>query len=885
MGCTCSKGRNSLDESLNEIIEDAKISQMTTEEYINLIKKALKSKKDLNDKLNFQTEIMEVSLRPISLFIQITYLKNTLLNLPDSMSNCLLIFALLFLCKFKNLENLKKNYSELFNLIKNQIKGLENFSSKNNISLVKKIIEFYATLISKHLLDVYVFSLAEAKNQQKEIYNEYNYMFSPICIKLYTNNLFERYNPQKFDTDNFLDENFNLFDHNILREHLRETYIKKENEIKNQNPNIVLSSSTEYIKSSFSKTQNSYGNFPNDLLVSAGNSNGNRNLDNRNEMIKTVDNATPYNVSFINKNESKEIPINYKRNLGKSQNLDAERSSLIVDRSLKVRVDNYLKESGLITDSFSNSNLVRNTANPVNNRIINTDPISVSQCSKNQNILENKLLIESDLSEFDSGKSKNNVLYNNIDSNIKNKKDELIKEPLNTLQKEPEISKDIQQQKFNLKDETYKMNTPLIDNTIDNNIENDIKMLVKNRNNSIINEKLYNNSPSNYNDKSTSNTKNDMNDIFGFFNENNANNSIKQTNSNLTNIKDQNNDVFGFFSDNNNNKEEKVNNQINQNKSIFEPTEINNNNNINPNKSLFEPTDINNNTIKPAINGNLFDFGFTSNPDHNIISEKNPDSLKFQSNTQSEKNEMIVPENDPFNIKPEEIEEKEYTKKKSDQLINDLPSSRSNNQREINPTENGNHDNGVAYIDEINSNDILEEKINHSCEDEEGFSLENFREEALRAHNFKRLLHSVEALNPSEELQNKAQEWAEILSEKETLEPQNLCIDDEEIGENLAIVNDLASGEKITEEWYGQIENYNYDNPRKKLITKNFTQMIWKDTSFVGFGCKKGENGIYYVVGYYFPKGNIDREFVNNVLPIDEDIVNQLNEMENDEAN
>ena len=193
MGCTCSKARNALDDNLNEIIEDAKISHITPEEYLQIIKKAIKTKKDLNDKFNFQTEIVEVALKSTNLFVQITYLKNTLINISDDMAKSLLVFSLLFLSKYTLLNNLKKPFSELFTLIKNEIKPMENFPNENNIFLLKKIIEFYATLVSKHLLDVYIFSLSDIKKDVREMISEYNYIYSSETIRIVTEKLFDKY--------------------------------------------------------------------------------------------------------------------------------------------------------------------------------------------------------------------------------------------------------------------------------------------------------------------------------------------------------------------------------------------------------------------------------------------------------------------------------------------------------------------------------------------------------------------------------------------------------------------------------------------------------------------------------------------------------------------
>lgn len=46
-----------------------------------------------------------------------------------------------------------------------------------------------------------------------------------------------------------------------------------------------------------------------------------------------------------------------------------------------------------------------------------------------------------------------------------------------------------------------------------------------------------------------------------------------------------------------------------------------------------------------------------------------------------------------------------------------------------------------------------------------------------------------------------------------------------------------------------------------------FTQLIWKDTTDVGFGVAKALNGHQYAVAYYYPAGNYEHNFKSNVSP------------------
>ncbi len=44
--------------------------------------------------------------------------------------------------------------------------------------------------------------------------------------------------------------------------------------------------------------------------------------------------------------------------------------------------------------------------------------------------------------------------------------------------------------------------------------------------------------------------------------------------------------------------------------------------------------------------------------------------------------------------------------------------------------------------------------------------------------------------------------------------------------------------------------------------------MIWKNTKQVGFGIAKFQDGGYYMVAYYYPAGNINGQFSDNVFDV-----------------
>lgn len=70
---------------------------------------------------------------------------------------------------------------------------------------------------------------------------------------------------------------------------------------------------------------------------------------------------------------------------------------------------------------------------------------------------------------------------------------------------------------------------------------------------------------------------------------------------------------------------------------------------------------------------------------------------------------------------------------------------------------------------------------------------------------------------------------------------------------------------KLAKALYDEISEYDFKS--KDPEPNNFSQMVWKDTEFIGFGMAKNKAGKYFYVINYFPTGNIDGEFKKNVFP------------------
>ena len=76
------------------------------------------------------------------------------------------------------------------------------------------------------------------------------------------------------------------------------------------------------------------------------------------------------------------------------------------------------------------------------------------------------------------------------------------------------------------------------------------------------------------------------------------------------------------------------------------------------------------------------------------------------------------------------------------------------------------------------------------------------------------------------------------------------------------------TGEGMSQRWYDEIKNYNYEKPGLGMKTGHFTQVVWKGTEEAGFGVAKSKTGKFYAVGNYFPGGNMMGAFEENVLPL-----------------
>ncbi|XP_076346921.1 uncharacterized protein LOC143245028 [Tachypleus tridentatus] len=142
-----------------------------------------------------------------------------------------------------------------------------------------------------------------------------------------------------------------------------------------------------------------------------------------------------------------------------------------------------------------------------------------------------------------------------------------------------------------------------------------------------------------------------------------------------------------------------------------------------------------------------------------------------------------------------------------------------------------------------------------------------FSDECLEKHNYYRCKHGVPSLTLSPQLCSIAQEWANYLAETDCFRHRP----EQKYGENIYMCSSSdsqiqISGEVPVDEWYSEIDKYDFGKEPSLFNSGHFTQVVWRSSTEMGVGkaCGKGK---IIVVANYNPAGNIVGNFVVNVPP------------------
>ena len=72
-------------------------------------------------------------------------------------------------------------------------------------------------------------------------------------------------------------------------------------------------------------------------------------------------------------------------------------------------------------------------------------------------------------------------------------------------------------------------------------------------------------------------------------------------------------------------------------------------------------------------------------------------------------------------------------------------------------------------------------------------------------------------------------------------------------------------GTRPVDDWYNEVQFYDYNNGQFSNKTGHFTQLVWVASQKLGLGVARG-NGKTIVVANYDPPGNYPGQFQKNVL-------------------
>lgn len=142
--------------------------------------------------------------------------------------------------------------------------------------------------------------------------------------------------------------------------------------------------------------------------------------------------------------------------------------------------------------------------------------------------------------------------------------------------------------------------------------------------------------------------------------------------------------------------------------------------------------------------------------------------------------------------------------------------------------------------------------------------LVKFRSECIAAHNFYRSLHGTTPLVWSTRLADGAQKWAEQLASADSLTYSQ----ERGVGENIACLwGSDVTGNKVTQIWYEESQNYDYSAPRVTPNNRPFCQVVWEGCRELGAGKAATKNGKQVVVARYHPPVSRKQAEKNVKLP------------------
>ncbi|XP_032577465.1 Golgi-associated plant pathogenesis-related protein 1 isoform X2 [Drosophila sechellia] len=139
----------------------------------------------------------------------------------------------------------------------------------------------------------------------------------------------------------------------------------------------------------------------------------------------------------------------------------------------------------------------------------------------------------------------------------------------------------------------------------------------------------------------------------------------------------------------------------------------------------------------------------------------------------------------------------------------------------------------------------------------------DLQKDHLNEHNRLREKHGSPPLILDDALSQGCEEYAKVLAANERLEHSSSA--GQKYGENLCMRSQDPL--QCVQDWYDEIEDYDFEKPQFGMSTGHFTALVWKNAKKMGFGQAKDKKGYYWVVARYYPPVNVNGQFEENVLP------------------
>lgn len=198
-----------------------------------------------------------------------------------------------------------------------------------------------------------------------------------------------------------------------------------------------------------------------------------------------------------------------------------------------------------------------------------------------------------------------------------------------------------------------------------------------------------------------------------------------------------------------------------------------------------------------------------------------------------------------------------YDKFEKDDKYNNVPKKNviNSNRNEIKESED----------EDDEDDDYQQEKINGKGNTAKP-NLQEFINEALKTHNDLRSKHLSPSLKLNKDLNQIAQKYAEKIARSNNFAHSDNEYKGDPLGENLYMCGGYKiTGKEMSQAWYNEIKDYDFKRGAPSSGTGHFTQLIWADSKEVGFGFAKAKDGSYYGVANYYPAGNYQGEYLDNV--------------------